>query len=337
MQLDVFQYAAAAADIPEKPHRFRGLWTRTSDRIHGDWYFCPYGEAPRQVGSFAAAIGEDSLPPSAVTGEAARIAAAEREDLMSSLDVYPAPEDDADPLAPFTVGSVPTVQYVPEWISTDQEEEFIRMADTTGAWEAMSTRSTQEWGAGGRSLCGRGLVPEPLLPWLEPLAEKLHELKVFDGGLYPMNSVRINAYRPGQGIYPHCDGPVYYPKVAILSMGSSCVLSLYPRSGNEDTMKWDRANDVPAGHVRGSSPQVSLFLEPRSLLVFDKDAFWHHRHGIEATAVDELDASVCNLEAVGREAGSSIARSRRVSLTMRHLLPRCSWPYCGCEAGSSAA
>ena len=30
-----------------------------------------------------------------------------------------------------------------------------------------------------------------------------------------MNSVRINGYRPGQGIFPHCDGPVYYPKDAL--------------------------------------------------------------------------------------------------------------------------
>jgi len=191
-------------------------------------------------------------------------------------------------------------------------------------WEDMRTRSSQEWGAGDRCACGRGLMRMPLPEKQQPLADALHHLGIFDGALYPMNSIRINGYRPGQGIHPHCDGPVYYPKVAILSLGSPCIMSFYQQTGTEDCMKWDPENDVPGGHARGSRPQVNVLLEPRSLLVFSHDAFWHHRHGIAAVSAEGVE-DCCNLEAADgkwRE-GHKVERKRRVSLTMRHLLPRC--------------
>merc|ERR1711884_190520 len=139
-----------------------------------------------------------------------------------------------------------------------------------------------------------------------------------------MNSVRINGYRPDQGIHPHCDGPVYYPMVAILSLGSTSLFSFYPQSGTEDCMKWDPENNVPGGHV-GSKPLCTVLLEPRSLLVFSHDAFWKHRHGIAAVVSEEVTPLVCNLaQCEGSFAvGDRIQRQRRVSLTMRHLLPRC--------------
>merc|ERR1712098_841269 len=98
-----------------------------------------------------------------------------------------------------------------------------------------------------------------------------------------------------------------------------------PRSGTEDCMKWDPVNDVPGGHV-GDGPQMSILLEPRSLLIFGQDAFWHHRHGIDSVVRDHITNKVCNLEALTQKKyrqGDSFERTRRVSLTMRHLLPRC--------------
>mmetsp|Transcript_64684 Transcript_64684/g.104602 ORF Transcript_64684/g.104602 Transcript_64684/m.104602 type:complete len:163 (+) Transcript_64684:1-489(+) len=158
------------------------------------------------------------------------------------------------------------------------------------------------------------------------MADALHQLGVFDGALFPMNSVRINGYKPGQGIFPHCDGPVYYPKVGILSLSSPCVFDLHPKQGTEDCMKWDPANDVPGGFQEGQEPQVRMLLEPRSLLIFSHDAFWHHRHGIPNVDTDVITKDITNLEqveAAGYRVGDKVERTRRVSLTMRHLLPRC--------------
>jgi alkylated DNA repair protein alkB family protein 6 len=223
------------------------------------------------------------------------------------------------------IGELPQVYYVPNWIEKDQEAEFMAIADgDMSSWEDMRTRSSQEWGAGDRCGCGRGLMRMPLPTSQQRLADALHQLGAFDGALYPMNSVRINGYRPGQGIHPHCDGPVYYPAVGILSLGSPCIFSFYPRTGTEDCMTWDPDHDVPGGHLRGLEPAMSLVLEPRSLLVFTHDAFWHHRHGIEGCTTEEVTSKIDNLNALENfKEGDVIRRGRRVSLTMRHLLPRC--------------
>merc|ERR1711884_782544 len=100
---------------------------------------------------------------------------------------------------------------------------------------------------------------------------------------------------PGQGIHPHCDGPVYYPSVAILSLGAPCTMSFYQESGTEDCMKWDKEHNVPGGFQAGSRPLSSVLLEPRSLLIFSHDAFWKHRHGIKLAVSEEVTPGVDNL------------------------------------------
>lgn len=333
LELDVFQYAAASATIPDKPHRFRGVWSCGSlSTLAGEWYFCPDGhEAPRLVGRFQAA--ETSLQEVEPSGDTHVVPGPTRDALMSAMDekrTHRKP-DASEQLSAWNVGYIPSAQYIPNWIEAWQEEAFLRLTDeNVHAWEQMGTRSSQEWGAGGKLPCSRGLLRAPLPAWQQQLADVLHDQGVYDRALFPMNSVRINGYTPGQGIHPHCDGPVYYPKVAILSLGSPCVFSFYPKTGNENTMQWDRVNDVPSGHRDGDTPQLSLLIEPRSLLLFDKDLFWHHRHGIAAALEDELTPDVVNLDSTGYCAGMKLARRRRVSLTMRHLLARCSWPACAC-------
>ena len=60
-------------------------------------------------------------------------------------------------LMTLTVGSIPDVQYIPDWLDPAQEQELMRLADSNMmSWEHMKTRSTQEWGAGDRCACGRG-------------------------------------------------------------------------------------------------------------------------------------------------------------------------------------
>lgn len=345
LEMDVYQYAAAAVDVPERPHRFRGVWELAPGggrprALSGDWYFCPEGsEPPRLVGSFDA-VGSTNgqIPPalagtsSSGAGPAPRVTRAASDAVIAELDGKPELRS-VSPAAsfgsrtePYRVGSVPNVYYVPDWIEAEQEKEFMAIADSDmRQWDDMRTRSSQEWGAGDRCVCGRGLTREPLPASQQPLAQALHHLGAFDGALYPMNSVRINGYHPGQGIHPHCDGPVYYPMVAILSLGSPCIFSFYPQSGSEDTMKWDQENNVPGGHQDGSVPICSVLLEPRSLLIFSHAAFWNHRHGISAVKADQVTPLVCNLAQCSGSyrAGDSVQRQRRVSLTMRHLLPRC--------------
>lgn len=226
------------------------------------------------------------------------------------------------------VGAIPDVHYVRNWLDSKQVHELERTIEKTCEWEHMSTRDTQEFGSSMRCPCGRGLMREALPQWQSSFVMALHNLGVFHPVLYPANSVRINAYSPGQGIYPHLDGPVYYPRAAIISLGSQCVFDFYPRIDADEekrSFSWDRDKEVPAGPdlPAGTKPSMSLLLEPGSLLVLSGDAFIQHRHGINAVECDEITPQVRNAKDVGLSVGDRKKRTRRVSLTIRHLLPRC--------------
>ncbi|CAE8648213.1 unnamed protein product, partial [Polarella glacialis] len=148
-----YQYAAAAATIPEKPHRFRGVWEVRGDGSgpqQGDWFVVPEdGEAPRLVGGLDAADNTMDLLPLAMASNAAagpspRVSSALRDDAMAALDgqldlraTPPGLVPLADKLAPYKVGNMENIYYIPNWITPEQEAEFLAMSDgDMGAWEA---------------------------------------------------------------------------------------------------------------------------------------------------------------------------------------------------------
>ena len=140
-----------------------------------------------------------------------------------------------------------------------------------------------------------GLLPAPLPKWLAPL---LARLATCSGSLFEglsVNHVLVNEYAPGDGILHHQDGPAYHPAVAIVSLGSSAVLSFLPHASNL--------------HSAGAA----VFLPRRSLLLFAGDAYATHLHGIEGTRTDSM-AGVCNAPAGAAHVERDGAR---VSLTCR--------------------
>jgi len=125
----------------------------------------------------AAANNMDLLPlamaGTAAQGPAPRVAQAVREDAMAALDAQrdlratPEGFSAEEMLAPYKVGDMPNVYYIPDWIAREEEADFTNIADgDMRAWEDMRTRSSQEWGAGDRCECGRGLRRMPLPPRL---------------------------------------------------------------------------------------------------------------------------------------------------------------------------
>ena len=121
----------------------------------------------------------------------------------------------------------------------------------------------------------------------------------------PPNHVLLNEYQPGQGIDAHKDGPLYAPHVAILSLGSHATFQFV-----EDTT--------------ARSPLASLLLPPRGVLVFTGDAYEHALHTVPADEADDcarpglirLDAATAPVE----PSGTLAPRTRRLSLTVRHVL-----------------
>ena len=72
----------------------------------------------------------------------------------------------------------------------------------------------------------------------------------------------------------HTDGPTYVDRVGIISLGTPAVLSFRPKLSAQD-IGISAAGDV-----------AEVLLQPRSLLVFGKDAYRDYMHGITAHSFD---------------------------------------------------
>ncbi|KAK1330276.1 hypothetical protein QTO34_010464 [Cnephaeus nilssonii] len=190
-------------------------------------------------------------------------------------------------LEPFRVEQVapPVIYYVPDFISKEEEEYLLRQVDNAPKpkWTQLSGRKLQNWGGLPHP---RGMVPERLPLWLQRYVDK-----------------------------PHKDGPLYYPTVSTISLGSHTMLDLYePRQPKDDD-----PTEQPRPPPR---PVTSLLLEPRSLLVLRGTAYTRLLHGIAAASVDPLDTASLPLNAAAcpsARPGAHLVRGTRVSLTIRRV------------------
>lgn len=156
------------------------------------------------------------------------------------------------------------------------------------------------------------MLSEPLPPWLVEISSKVANLGVF-GDRKP-NHILVNEYKPGEGILPHQDGPLYHPVVTNITLNSHTVLDFYrPRKVSESSQWSDEDKDCCQNHI----PVGSLLLQPRSLLVTQGVMYTDHLHGIEARTKDAIDDGVVNTSACSVAYGSILERGTRVSLTIR--------------------
>jgi hypothetical protein len=138
------------------------------------------------------------------------------------------------------------------------------------------------------------MIATPLPLWASELAERLAPL--FDG-VNP-NHMLVNVYSRGQGIEAHLDGPLYFPRAAIISLQSSAVLQF---------------SDVHTKIVEND-----VFLNRRSLISFSGEYYTSLKHAIAAVAEDVLTPLTLNLKEMGRKVGEIVPRgSSRVSPTFR--------------------
>ncbi|XP_027625304.1 alpha-ketoglutarate-dependent dioxygenase alkB homolog 6 isoform X3 [Tupaia chinensis] len=191
-------------------------------------------------------------------------------------------------LEPFRVEQAPPViYYVPDFISKEEEEYLLRQVFNAPKpkWTQLSGRKLQNWAwepplkpEGG----GYGLLPRPALV---PTPQ------------------------------PHEDGPLYYPTVSTISLGSHTMLDLYEPRQPEDDDPTEQPRPPP-------QPTTSLLLEPRSLLVLRGSAYTRLLHGIAPTRVDTLDSASLPPNAAACPSalpGACLVRGTRVSLTIRRV------------------
>lgn len=201
----------------------------------------------------------------------------------------------------------PTAYYIPDFISEDEEayllQEVYKSPKTK--WTQLSGRRLQNWGGLPHT---KGMLAEKIPDWLQTYCGKISALGAFGGK--SANHILVNEYKPGEGIMPHEDGPLYHPTVTTISLGSHTLLDFYaPISGLE--------SDAP--QTEESRFLFSLLVKPRSLLILQDEMYQRLLHGIQPRTQDTLTDKVVNLCAAGAQQGATLSRGTRVSLTIRHV------------------
>jgi len=215
------------------------------------------------------------------------------------------------------VHSMPqNVYHLNEWLSEADEELLLNFADASPSsrWTQLRGRRLQNLGGLPQGGDSGGMIPEPLPKIMISICQALVDAGIFDAEA-PPNHVLVNEYQPGQGIEPHRDGPIYAPRVAILSLGSQC--------------RFDFVHNDPQRKLYGS-----LLLPRKGLLIFDGEAYTMYLHSVPQHLYDIVpgdtynSASLISLTAdtitakqsASEEAGLLLRRQRRVSLTFRRVL-----------------
>jgi alkylated DNA repair protein alkB family protein 6 len=195
-------------------------------------------------------------------------------------------------LMQYKVGTIDSCYYIPDFITKEEEDLLVLHIYTCSSkWTQLKRRRLQNWGGIPNP---KGMVQEPLPPFLATISEKLVTTNVFH---VAPNHVLLNEYLAGQGIMSHKDGPLYYPKVAILSLSGPAMIDFRP--------------DLRA------PPSMSLLLQPRSLFIFTDEAYKSYFHGIEEREQDTVTNVVANAMAAVVSVGDQVERGTRLSLTIR--------------------
>ncbi|XP_032666244.1 alpha-ketoglutarate-dependent dioxygenase alkB homolog 6 [Odontomachus brunneus] len=209
------------------------------------------------------------------------------------------------------VSQIPdTACYIPNFITEEEERQIIQCVNSVPLpkWTQLRHRRLQNWGGVPHP---KGMIAEEIPSWLQKYMNKVTALSAFESGVLP-NHVLINEYLPGQGIMAHSDGPLFYPVVTTISCGSHTFLDFYKQLDTTEQQQ--------------TRLEFSLLLEPRSLLVLQKDLYHGYLHSIAERDSDNITKlSVRNLHMCTEKftEGETIKRGTRLSLTIRHV-PRTS-------------
>ncbi|XP_012276991.1 alpha-ketoglutarate-dependent dioxygenase alkB homolog 6 [Orussus abietinus] len=203
-------------------------------------------------------------------------------------------------------GVSPLALYIPDFISEIDETYIVKQINSAPVpkWTQLSHRRLQNWGGIPHA---KGMIAEDMPSWLTKYIDKICDLNVFEQSVLP-NHVLINEYLPGQGIMAHSDGPLFHPIVTTISCGSHTLLDFYKRL---DTEEIDKTSKI----------EFSFLLEPRSLLILQKDLYHNYLHSIAEKTSDTITKEIKNLNLCSTNYTDEevIQRGTRLSLTIRHV------------------
>jgi alkylated DNA repair protein alkB homolog 6 len=193
-------------------------------------------------------------------------------------------------------GPVQRVFLIRDFISSHEHDLLVQAITENTKFRTVVGRQVAV--LGGFPVLGTAMNKLRLPFWLDPILKRLETHGVFEQHEIP-NHCLMNLYEPGCGLRPHQDGPLYTPRVAILSLESSCVFEFCPKDSEACI--------------------ASVFVPRRSLLVFDRDAYLEVRHSVPFRRVDCIESHCINMDPFNVRLGDQIERGRRISLTMRFV------------------
>ncbi|KAH8585010.1 alpha-ketoglutarate-dependent dioxygenase alkB 6 [Cryptosporidium sp. chipmunk genotype I] len=198
----------------------------------------------------------------------------------------------------------PTVYCIQNWITSEQEKTLLENISRSSFLNVkLKGRQTQVWGG---TVSESGIANQKDLPeWLKSISQSLVDFNIFSKETTP-NHVLINQYEQCKGILPHKDGPLYYPKVAIISLESDTLFDF-----------WSPSLDIQENKF----PLFSLIVPKLSLLVFQDLCYTQLLHGISSRYQDDLENhNVINIKDFPHlSPNSTIKRGFRTSLTFRFV------------------
>jgi len=203
--------------------------------------------------------------------------------------------------------------YIPNFISKEEENYLIEYVNKSPKprWTQLQNRRLQNWGGVPHP---KGMIAEEIPTWLKSIMNKVAAVGVF--GEKKPNHVLVNEYLPGQGIMPHLDGPLFYPTITTVNLGSHGVLNFYRPIEEKGA---DDGETTPAMDWE-SRMEFSLLLEPRSLLILQDKCYHHFLHGIEEKTDDLISSDILNAEKCSNaQLNDTLSRGTRISLTIRHV------------------
>ena len=170
--------------------------------------------------------------------------------------------------------------YLPEYISAQHHDWLLDQLDAQ-PWDTTLKRRVQHYGY-RYDYKARRVTPDMYLGELPDWLARIAK-QLHDDGLIDdvPDQVIINEYEPGQGIAAHTDcEPCFGHRIFSISLGSQAIMQF----------------------THPEQARIDVLMAPRSLLMMVGNARYNWKHGIPA-----------------RKSDNGVARSRRVSLTLRKV------------------
>lgn len=151
----------------------------------------------------------------------------------------------------------------------------------------------------------KGMIAEAIPNYLQNYVDRINGINIFPPNCNA-NHILLNEYKAGEGIMSHFDGPMFFPTISTLSIGSHCILE-FNKPPKEDE-KFEIVKEL------------KILVEPRSLLILKDNMYTDYMHGISEIHEDDLnDPLIKNLDKCDQNETKLLERTTRISLTIRHV------------------